>query len=137
MLRSQNLPIYGIIVLSLTALSITPSAIGQSTYSWTLDCKRSGGLVGNVVAYWNCTANGVSIQGNTAFCSATPGGGTVPSNANGIIVRVTASFRNCFDQASATKSFTPGTVPSISLKAFCSTFAYGQRDTVSATFKLS
>src|SRR5207245_2420492 len=77
---------------------ITPSAIGQSTYSWTLDCKRSGGLVGNVVAYWNCTANGVSIQGNTAFCSATPGGGTVPSNANGIIVRVTASFRNCFDQ---------------------------------------
>ncbi len=136
-MRSQNVPIYAIIVLSVTALAIIPSAFGQATYSWTLDCKRTGGLVGNVVAYWNWTSNGVSIQGNKAFCSATPGTGTVPSNANGIIARVTASFRNCFNQDSATKSFTPGTVPSISLKAFCSTFAYGQKDTVSATFTLS
>ncbi len=136
-MRSQNVPIYAIIVLSITALSITPSAFGQATYSWTLDCKRTGGLVGNVVAYWNWTSNGVSVQGNKAFCSANPGTGTVPSRANGIIARLTASFRNCINQDSATKSFTPGTVPTISLKAFCSTFAYGQRDTVRSTFTLS
>lgn len=139
-MQRKRLSFYALAILSITMLSVIPSAFGASTYSWTVSCKRSGGLVGNVIARWNWTSNGVSIQGNTAFCSSTPGSGTVPSNANGIIASLVTEFSRgsgCFNQDSVTKSFATGTVPSISLKSSCSTFAYGQKDTVSATFQLS
>ena len=134
----RNIIIPVVLIVGMT-LSILPLANAQSTYSWTLNCKRSGGLVGNIFAQWNWTSNGKTVQSNTAFCSATPGSGTVPSSANGITARLVTEFSRgtgCFNQDSVTKSFASGTVPSIQLKSSCSTSAYGQRDTASAFFTM-
>lgn len=132
-----NKIIVGVVFLLGTLLTIVPLANAQSTYAWTLSCQRTGGLVGNVYATYNWTVDGVNLQSNTAFCGS--GSGTVPSNANGISARLVTEFSRgtgCFHTDSVTKSFAPGTVPSIQLKSSCSTTAYGQKDTAKATFTL-
>src|SRR5258708_4885849 len=86
--RKILLPVSVPILLLIIALSTVPSALAQSTYSWSMDCRSSSaGDTGGAVTVWNWTLNGVSIAGNTSYCNQT-GSGTVPSNANGIIARL-------------------------------------------------
>ncbi len=140
--RKMLLPVSVLILLPIIAASTVPSVLAQSTYSWSLACRSSSaGDPGSGVIDWNWTLNGVSTAGNTSYCrspSAT-GNGTVPSNANGIIARLTmqlAGQPSCIHEYFVSQPFNPGSAPRIDLKGSCSTTNYGTPVSIKADFKL-
>jgi len=138
--RKMLLPFSVPILLLVIALSTVPSVLAQSTYSWSMNCKSSSaGDPGSGVADWNWTLNGVSIASNTSYCRGPSGSETVPSNANGITVRLTmqlAGQPSCIHQYFLSQPFNPGSVPRIDLKGSCSTINYGTPVSIKANFKL-
>jgi len=124
-------------------LSALPVVAAQSSYNWTLTCKGGvGGITAGSAARWNWTQNGVSIAGSYSFCTtyanqklSVSGTGTVPANANGIVVLLYVHAKNCFSSTSTTRPFTTGV--SISLKASCTGNAYGTPVPITGTFDLN
>src|SRR2546427_8579434 len=106
----------------------------------SMNCRSSSaGDPGSGVADWNWTLNGVSIASNTSYCRGPSGSGTVPSNANGITVRLTmqlAGQPSCIHEYFLSQPFNPGSVPRIDLKGSCNTINYGTPVSIKANFKL-
>ena len=137
----------------ITAFSIVPSFAALS-FTASVTCKGPKfGIIGQSFGYWNWTQNGVPIgpfvqsgiitASGAISCNSTGGGPntttatrTQPSNANGIIARVTAQIKGCYHTVSAAQSFAAGEHVSITVRASCTGFAYGTAVTESGTFTL-
>ena len=138
--RQNRFSIIALMILPAILLTV-PQALGttqSSTFSWKVSCQSTvPGISGSAIARWNWTVNGVSVSGSWAACGwNNPGTGTVPANANGIIASLHTQIKYCTHTTSTTKSFTPGTVPSISLESSCQAAAYRVPVSIKASFVL-
>jgi len=139
-LRIMSRTIPGLALILGVVMSAIPAVFAQSSFSWSAKCH--GAIGSGATADWIWTQNGASIASGNGFCNYTltsnSGSGTVPSNANGIVVLFTVHVDGaCSKQVSASQSFSPGTTPSIRLAASCSGTSYGGTVSIKADFILS
>jgi len=132
--------VIGLMLILGAALSAVPMVFAQSSYSWSAKCH--GAIGSGAVADFSWTQNGVSIVSSFGYCNylltSNTGRGTVPSNANGIIVSFTVHVDGaCSKSVSTSQSFTLGTRPSIKLSASCSGTSYGGTVSIKADFSLN
>lgn len=135
------------------ALSTVPTFAALSFTASVTCTGPTFGIIGVSYAYWNWTSNGVPIgpfvtsgiiaASGVIHCNSTGGGpntttvtGTQPSNANGIVARVTSQIKGCFHVVIASQSFSSGQPVSITVKATCTGNAYGTAVTERGTFTL-
>ncbi len=141
-------------LILVVAFSVVPT-VASLSFAASVTCTGpTFGIIGVSFAYWNWTSNGVPIgpfvtsgiisASGVLHCNSTGGGpntttgtGTQPSNANGIIVRVTSQIKACYHVVSASQSFASGQPVSITLKASCVGNAYGTPVRESGTFTLT
>ncbi len=150
---NSNKPILAL-VFALFTVFLTVPTFATSSFTASLTCTGPKfGVIGGSFAYWNWTVNGVSIgpfiqtgifaSSGVIHCNSTGGGpntttasGTQPSNANGILVRVTSQIKGCYHTTIATQSFSPGQSISIKASATCTRVSYGVVVTETGSFTL-
>lgn len=133
------------------ALSASPLALAQSTFSWNFTCQGSKfqqevGFVSTASATWNWTANGTpeNSGSGTARCNSSANqtnmvsvAGSVPANANGITVFVRAQTAGRTCTTSTSQPFSnKGTVSIKNLSVACHGVESGLSTFIEATFNL-